>query len=611
VAGAAAPTKAPPPPTFEERVEALFREPLAERMALSPDGHRVAYTTQEGGNLKIVIMNVEQPSRHFVVTVAEARGVAFSAEKAPAQLRFMRWATTERLVFAPTEQVFPLPSISPPPFGSNSTNGFMSMEPLFRPNPSGPQIIAPILAVDADAQNGRELIDAEEFTTYPPSMGGSVAAVPVWKMPHLDILGINPDNREQVIIETRGGGQPRQRLAVNIRTGKHAPYGGAWNGPRPTDTTSVFDAYQSRTVGFRVNGPRPSTRWKDPDLEGLQRDLERKFSHRTVEITEWSEDRNRVLFRVTGGGDPGRAFVYQRPENIPVEIFRRAPWLGNVSLHDTRFFEFDSADGAYLSGYVTWPGRPKLNPPPLLVCFPPGFPNRPQPAFDAEAQVMAELGFVVLRLNHRHVMRLPSWDSPEMKSLVESQDRVAVSDARDVINWLAEGEPTRPFDRKRIAAFGYGYGGYLAVRALELQPDVFRCGVALDAPMDLRWWIHPSAQMSQEMRSSLSRDIPRTLWDMDSPRWKDFSAVTAASQIQGAVYFIVEPVRNEVVDQTTAQLRSALKSLRRPAELLDLDPAFRSRAPKARAAVYRKIDEFFNLNLYRYDVKVGPTKEVK
>jgi hypothetical protein len=33
--------------------------------------------------------------------------------------------------------------------------------------------------------------------------------------------------------------------------------------------------------------------------------------------------------------------------------------------------------------------------------------------------------------------------------------------------------------------------------------------------------------------------------------------------------------------------------------------------PKARARVYRALDEFLNLNLYQFDVKVGPTEVVR
>ena len=39
-----------------------------------------------------------------------------------------------------------------------------------------------------------------------------------------------------------------------------------------------------------------------------------------------------------------------------------------------------------------------------------------------------------------------------------------------------------------MALVGDGFGGYLALRALELWPDEFRCVVTFNAPTDLAYW---------------------------------------------------------------------------------------------------------------------------
>ena len=88
----------------------------------------------------------------------------------------------------------------------------------------------------------------------------------------------------------------------------------------------------------------------------------------------------------------------------------------------------------------------------------------------------------MVRLNHRSVAGVKREDLTALRAAV---DRIAVDDGRVVIEWLAARFPDRPFDRKRVATLGRGFGGYLAVRALQLQPMVFRCGIAIDAPMEL------------------------------------------------------------------------------------------------------------------------------
>ena len=129
-----------------------------------------------------------------------------------------------------------------------------------------------------------------------------------------------------------------------------------------------------------------------------------------------------------------------------LEVMRCRPWLNASRLHETRFFEFDATDRSRLSGYVTRPRNPPSVPPPLLVIFPSGFPGRAQPAFDPEAQVFADLGFVVARLNHRSVAGMKPVDLNELRAGI---DRVSIDDAREAIEWLAARNPDRPFDRRR------------------------------------------------------------------------------------------------------------------------------------------------------------------
>jgi len=588
---------------FDDRVEALFRPPLAEEMALSPNGQRLAYTMQAGKDLTIMIMNVEYPGPKMTVLVAEERGVAFSKEKARVNLRFLRWATSDRLVFAPTEEVMTLPSV-----GSIGGGG----------RANGPTIYSPIMAVDADGRNPKTLIDADEFIFYPPedfsARSENPNAIPQprpWLGRHLDIVGFAADNREQLIIQARGIRRmvPTEQYSLNITTGKYTSMDdpsptAAKSAPRPTQ---VYDEKRQAVVGQRKNDVRPVTAWADGELAAVQRALEVKFPRRTVELLDWSDDRSRVLTRVTGGSDPGRVYVYQCPENLVVEVFRRAPWLNSANLNENRFFEFDASDGAHLSGYVTWPKKPRLDPPPVLLGFPTGFPGHAQAEFDPEAQVFADLGFVVVRLNHRSVTGVKLGDRAALQA---DPARVVVNDAIVVLHWLAERNPSHPFDSKRVAALGRGFGGYLALRALQLEPEIFRCGLAIDAPMDLRTWLYPPPSASNGRRVSVT-EVPRGFFDRDKTHWNDLSVVQHAVGLTHPVFLLVEPTRNEAIDTSISDLRSKLKSLKRAPDYLELDPGFSPGAPKARAAVYRKIEEFFNLKLYDYGVKFGPIKEVK
>jgi dipeptidyl aminopeptidase/acylaminoacyl peptidase len=575
-------------------------------MALSPDGQRLAYTTKQGGDVAIVMISLEHPGVKRTVKVELDRDAAQGEQRAATQLRFLRWATSSRLVYAPAERIVPLPQIA-------GTNGQLI------PNPDGPTIISPIMAVDADGRQRGTLVDARNFQETPAEARRTLADLlrttkelvetrdePVrWRMPHIDVLGFFPGDREQLIIQTRGAYSMPSQHMVDIRTGSVREFGGDW--PAPPGEPHVFDWHRLRVVGERKPGAHPATAWRDEEFVRLQRELEQKFPRRSVELLDWSETRGRVLLRVTGGSDPGRVFVFQRPENLPLEVLRRAPWLNAANLHETRFFECEAPDGAPLTGYVTWPSKPRLDPPPLLVIFPSGFPGQGQPAFDPESQVFADLGFVVARLNHRSVAGVRQQD---LNALREAVDRVAVDDVRTVVEWIGARNPARPFDRRRIATLGRGFGGYLAIRALQLQPAVFRCGVAIDAPMDLQTWLRSPIKPGATPAAA-TRDVPAALIDHAGTDWNKLSVLSQPDALQQPVLLLVEPASNPVIDVSAEALRTRLQALGQSLDYVSLDPGFAAGRPESRAAVYRQIEEFFNLRLHQYAVKIGPAREVE
>lgn len=467
--------------SFDDRIDTLFRPLLAEKMALSPDGQRIAYTSPGERDLRIVILPLEPPGPRRTITVESPRDATGATPAAPASLRFLRWATAERLVYAPAERIVPLPPEA-------DANGRLV------PNSNGPVILAPIMAADADGRQRGTLVDAKDFQETSEDARRTLADLlrttkelqktrpePVrWRMPHLDILGFLPNDREQLIVGTRGGYSfPAQHL-VDIRTGSIRGFGGEWT--PPPGEPQVYDWFRLKVVGERRPAARPTTHWRDEDLARVQRELEAKFPRRTVEIADWSDTRARVLFRVTGGSDPGRVFLYQRPENLVLEILRRAPWLAASTLNETRFFEFSAADGVPLSGHLTWPAKPRVEPPPLVVVFPSGSAGGVLPAFDPEAELLADLGFVVARLNHRSLASERSGDPSTLRATI---DQPAIDDAQSAIDWLATQPSSRPFNVHKIAALGHGSGGFLALRSLQQKPATFHCAVAIDASTEL------------------------------------------------------------------------------------------------------------------------------
>jgi pimeloyl-ACP methyl ester carboxylesterase len=179
------------------------------------------------------------------------------------------------------------------------------------------------------------------------------------------------------------------------------------------------------------------------------------------------------------------------------------------------------------------------------------------------------------------------------------------------IEWLAARNPDRPFDRRRVVTLGRGFGGYLAVRALQLQPDVFRAGIAIDAPMELRSWLRPQEVGGMISASQPPRAIPAAVVDHPDADWRGLSVLDQAEALTHPLLLLVESNRDGAIDAANALLRARLEGLGRPADYSEIDSGFAAGQPGSRAAVYRKMEAFLNSHLQDPAITSGPATEEK
>jgi hypothetical protein len=66
-----------------------------------------------------------------------------------------------------------------------------------------------------------------------------------------------------------------------------------------------------------------------------------------------------------------------------------------------------------------------------------------------------------------------------------------------------------------------------------------------------------------------------------------------------------------VINRQNASLRDDLERLGRSPEFFETESTFARNLPGAQAKLFRRMEEFFNLNLYDYGVRVGPATEKK
>jgi dienelactone hydrolase len=366
----------------------------------------------------------------------------------------------------------------------------------------------------------------------------------------------------------------------------------------------VFDRFTHQLAGVRYDGAFRTTAWLRPEWHGLQGQLEKMFPGRSVEISEWDEAGRRFLFRTEGPADAGAYYLFDREQAKVMEFVRRAPWIDTNQTFVTLPFAFARPDGTRLSGLVTVPQQPRLKPIPMVVLCPDVPWQRVNPDFQTEVQALADMGFAVVQYTGRGAW---GFGRNHRQSITAGYDLVQVEDLVSIVTNLPQ---LFAVNTRRVALLGRGHGGFIALRALQEYPEKFRCAVALDAPVNLADWLAEQRWSEEDVRPLLTK-----AWLGDAPRLRAAPLTSAPEKITKPILLLSYPgPEGQPRRSGYAATNGFVSSVRRRgglAELEDLPTDYMRGLPGARAAVFDRIEEFLNVNVYDFQVKMPDIKIIK
>ncbi|WP_026422842.1 S9 family peptidase [Actinokineospora inagensis] len=219
-----------------------------------------------------------------------------------------------------------------------------------------------------------------------------------------------------------------------------------------------------------------------PDTEA---DIEALRAGGPGEVTVLGEDDADRTWLVRYLVDDGPAIyrLYHRDTGRTTTLFSHTTALAGLPLAKVEPFTVTARDGLAVPGYLTFPpGRTRAGLPAVVVVH--GGPwTRDLWGYRAETQWLANRGYVVVQVNFRGSTGYGKdfvnagdrqWGAAMQHDLLDAVDHVVSA------GWV---------DPARVAIYGGSYGGYAALVGVTATPEVFRCGVALAAPSDLRAFV--------------------------------------------------------------------------------------------------------------------------
>ncbi len=237
----------------------------------------------------------------------------------------------------------------------------------------------------------------------------------------------------------------------------------------------------ARVIGVTFADDRRRIVYFDPAYADMHRTLSRAIRNLPlIDFGATSADGNIVIVHAGSDSDPGRYYLYNRSSRSLNEIMLVRPQLENVRLASVRSVTYPAADGVQVPAYLTLPpGREPRNLP--VVVLPHGGPAaRDVWGFDWIAQFLAHQGYAVLQPNYRGSA---GYGDQWLAQNGFRSWRTSIGDINAGARWLAaEGIG----DRGRMAILGWSYGGYAALQAGVLDPNLFRAVIGIAPVTDLQ-----------------------------------------------------------------------------------------------------------------------------
>lgn len=192
-----------------------------------------------------------------------------------------------------------------------------------------------------------------------------------------------------------------------------------------------------------------------------------------IDIVDASIDGKQLLVHAAADNDPGRYYLFDKAAKKLQILMQDRPQLDGRKLANVRVITYPAEDGTMIPAYLTMPLSSQTRGLHAIV-MPHGGPSaRDEWGFDWLAQFYAARGYAVIQPNYRGSSGYG--DAYLMKNGFRAW-RTAVADTSDAGRWLVKQGIADP---DKLAIVGWSYGGYAALEAGALNPQLFKAIVAI------------------------------------------------------------------------------------------------------------------------------------
>ena len=231
-------------------------------------------------------------------------------------------------------------------------------------------------------------------------------------------------------------------------------------------------AAASKALAQALGGTSATIDWTDPGT-GLQAPI--AIQPVAVSIVSRSDDGRFVIVEKAGPKQPPQYFLLTDGKTLTA-LGKSRPWIDASVIGDTQLIEYPARDGLLIPAFLTTPPKDVFGPGPYPTLIEPhGGPwARDEMDWDVTGwvQYFASHGYAVLQPQFRGS---DGWGQKLWRAGDNEWGQKMADDNDDGAKYLISQHIADP---KRVAMFGYSYGGYAALAASIRPNGLYQCAIS-------------------------------------------------------------------------------------------------------------------------------------
>jgi dipeptidyl aminopeptidase/acylaminoacyl peptidase len=294
-----------------------------------------------------------------------------------------------------------------------------------------------------------------------------------------------------------------------------------------------------------------SVQWTDPGT-GVQAPIDVETGA-SASLLGWSDDLKYVLVEKSGPAQPPEYYLLTDGSQLSL-LGKSRPWIDPASLGNTRLVEYPARDGLMIPAFLTLPPS-SFGPGPFPTLIEPH--GGPWARDDMEwdiagwVQYFASRGYAVLQPQFRGS---EGWGQKLWRAGDGEWGQKMQDDNDDGVKWLIGQKLADP---KRVAMFGYSYGGYAALAASIRPNGLYQCAVSGAGAGDL----------GEISRATFDNRFQR---EFQHPTIGGLDALAHAKEAQIPV-LLYHGDRDQTVDiEQSRKFAAALRGAGKPVKLVEI-----------------------------------------